>query len=177
MRVTLKQILVSSMFVVLPLVATGCGKDNPVAPKVEQKQYEDVTVTLVSLYAVADGDGIEGAGDFKYEAEVYDGTSLKVSGSPQIDTGNSHTINRQRVIRIEKGQAYNIQVKFRASEMDQNILGTVYADSRMDNLTGSRVHTNGSASAGFNDGERWITLGSGDLQLRLVYTITSKPVA
>jgi hypothetical protein len=77
-------------------------------------------------------------------------------------------------MRIEKGTPYNIQVKFTATEWDQNILDTVYADTRMDNLTEQRIHTESNPSAGFNDGERWITLGTGDLQFRLIYTITSK---
>ena len=68
-------------------------------------------------------------------------------------------------------------MSFTATEWDRTIFGEVYADTRMDHLTESRTHFDGSPAAGFNDGERWITLGAGDLQLRLVYTITSKLVS
>lgn len=161
----------------LPLV-TGCGESNPMAPEPPPApEYIDVTVTLMHVLAVADGDGIEGAGEFSFEATVNDGPGpLVVTGSPTLNDGETSAIGRSKVMRIEKDAAYNIQVKFRATEWDQNIFGTVYADTRMDNLSEERVHRNGNASAGFNDGERWITLGTGDLQLRLVYRITSRPV-
>lgn len=174
MRVTMRSFLLSSLMLALPLL-TGCGKDNPVAPQV-QTQYEDVTVTLVRIIAVADGDGIEGAGDFTYEAFVNDGTSFRVAGSCDINTGDSYTINRKRVIRIEKGQSYNIDVKFTATEWDKDILGNVYPDSRLDHVSAHRLHSNGSTSAGFSDGERTLTIGGSDLQLRFVYRITTAPV-
>ncbi len=177
MQTIVKKLLTTGLLLCLSLV-TGCGKDaNPMAPEAPPApEYVDVTVQLVRLPAVADGDGIEGAGDFSYEAKVYDGTAMTVAGYEELETGSSHTLDRSRVIRIEKGQPYNIKVSFTATEWDRDIFGRTYADTRMDNLTESRTHSNGSSTAGFNDGERWITLGTGDLQLRLVYTITSKPV-
>lgn len=62
------------------------------------------------------------------------------------------------------------------TEWDWNIFNQQYADSRMNNIREERIHRNGSTRPGFNDGERWITLGTGDLQPRLIYTVTSKPV-
>lgn len=161
----------------LPLV-TGCGKDSPTAPKEAAPQYLDVTVTLVRLLAVADGDGIEGAGDFEYYAEVFNGqpSTLTTSGSTQLETGSVLALNKSRVIRVAKGDKQQIRVSFTGTEWDQNILGDVYADTRMDHLTESRTHAENTAAAGFSDGERWITLGTGELQFRLIYTITSKPV-
>jgi hypothetical protein len=161
----------------LPLVA-GCGKDGPTAPKEAAPEFLDVTVTLVRLVAVADGDGIEGEGDFEYSAEVFDGrpTTLTASGSTQLETGSELVLNKSRVIRVAKGDKRQIKVSFTATEWDQSIFGVVYPDTRMDHLTESRTHSETSASASFNDGERWITLGSGDLQFRLVYTIASAPV-
>ena len=177
MSPNLKKLIASSLLFCLPLV-TGCGKDsNPMAPKAPAPpEYVDVTVTLVRLYAVADGDGIEGAGEFSYRALVNDGPGpLDISGYQVLDTGSSHALGQKKVMRIRKDEYYQIQVKFTATEWDMDILGNVYADTRMDNLTEQRMHTSTSTTAGFNDGERWITLGTGDLQFRLVYTITSKP--
>ncbi len=157
---------------------TGCGKDNPMAPETAGPEQLDVTVTLVRLVAVADGDGIEGAGDFEYSAEVFDGrpTTLHVAGSTQLETGSTLALNKSRVIRVTKGDKHQIKVSFTATEWDQTIFGEVYADTRMDHLTEDRTHAETTAAASFNDGERWITLGTGDLQFRLVYSITSKPV-
>ena len=164
-------------FACLPLV-TGCGKDSPTAPEQPAPGYLEVTVTLVRLLAVADGDGIEGAGDFEYSAEVFNGApqTLTVSGSTQLETGSTLALNKSRVIRVAKGDKHAIKVSFSASEWDRDVLGNVYADTRMDHLSEARTHTESTPTATLNDGERWITLGTGDLQLRLVYTITAKPV-
>jgi hypothetical protein len=181
MKSILKPLIVSALLLSLPLV-TGCGKENPMAPEEitppppPAPEYMDVTVTLVRVLAVADGDGIEGAGDFNYRADVYDGSTLVVSGYTELETGYALELNRSRVIRIPKNADYRINVKFTGTEWDRDILGNTYADTRMNNLVEERLHSNGGGSAGFNDGERWITLGEGDLQLRLVYTITTKPV-
>jgi hypothetical protein len=177
MKTTIRQFAAVLTLACLPLV-TGCGKDSPTAPKAAAPEYLDVTVTLVRLLAVADGDGIEGAGDFEYSAEVFNGqpTTLTVSGSTQLETGSTLALNKSRVIRVAKGDKQQIKVSFTGTEWDQNILGTVYADTRMDHLTEARTHTETTAAASFNDGERWITLGTGDLQFRLIYTISSKPV-
>lgn len=80
------------------------------------------------------------------------------------------------MIRAPKGKSYNIMVKFTATEWDANIFGATWPDTRMDNLSEYRIHTDASSTNTFNDGERWITLGTGDLQLRLIYTIISAPV-
>lgn len=75
MNSIVKKVLASSFLLLLPL-ATGCGKDsNPMAPEPPPAAAEslDVTVRLVRVFAVADGDGIEGAGDFVFEAMVFDG--------------------------------------------------------------------------------------------------------
>ncbi len=177
MKNAVKLLIAASLFACLPLV-TGCSKDsNPVAPVPPGPELVDVTVKLVRLLAVADGDGIEGAGEFTFNAVVSDGLpgTLVATGSVDLDTGSTYDLNKTRVIRITKGVAHPIKVDFTGTEWDQSIFGVVYADTRMDNLNESRTHTEGS-SAGFSDGERWITLGTGDLQLRLVYTITSQLV-
>ena len=58
MSTNLKHLLVACALASLPLV-TGCGKEsNPVAPAPPAPEYVDVTVTLVRVLAVADGDGI-----------------------------------------------------------------------------------------------------------------------
>ncbi len=178
MRNALKHLLVASALASLALV-TGCGKgDNPTVPAAPAPEYVDVTVKLVRLLAVADGDGIEGAGEFTFKAVVSDGQpgTLVASGGIGLDTGSTYDLNKTRVIRITKGEAHPITVDFTGTEWDQSIFGVTYADTRMDNLNEFRTHTEASGSSGFNDGERWITLGTGDLQLRLVYTITSVPV-
>ena len=162
---------------VLPPIA-GCGNDNPMAPAAPAPELLDVTVTLVRLVAVADGDYIEGAGDFTYSADVFDGKlrALTASDYTELETGSILALNKTVVIRVTKGDKHAVKVSFNATEWDTNILGAVYADSRMDNLTEFRTHTETTPSASFNDGERWITLGTGDLQFRLVYTIASKAV-
>ena len=177
MRSAAKMLLAATALACLPFV-TGCGKDNPMAPKEAAPEYVDVTVTLVRLLAVADGDGIEGAGDFQYSAEISDGApgTVTAAGSAQLETGSTLALNKARVIRVTKGENRAIKVSFLGTEWDSNIFGAVYADTRMDHLSESRTHTERSTSASYSDGERWITLGTGDLQLRLVYTITSKPV-
>jgi hypothetical protein len=181
MKPNFRNLVVAATLACLPMLS-GCGKGSPTAPQVEAPQpavteYADVSVNLVRVTAIADGDLIEGPGDFAYVARVTDGARVRErSGDVALETGSSFAINSPITYRVPLRQNYNIEVSFRATEWDANILGAVYADARMDNLVEKRVHTDASASSGFNDGERWITLGSGELQLRLVYTITSVPV-
>lgn len=156
----------------------GCGTNHPTAPLAARPDSLDVTVTLDRIFAVADGDGIEGAGDFDYSATVFAsaGKAMGAEGSAKIETGSSLALNRSRVYRFEKGSDGIVEVSFTATEWDQNIFGEVYPDSRLDHVTEFRIHSETKAGATFNDGERWITLGSGGLQLRLIYRITSKAV-
>ena len=180
MKSIVKSLLALGLLLSLTLV-TGCGKNaNPMSPNVDPtppaKEYIDVTVTLQYVYAVADGDGIEGAGEFEYEAIVYDGPNpLMVSGSPVLNDGESSHISQSKVMRVEKGAPYTIEVGFVATEWDWNIFGYKYADTRMDHLHDQRAHTTLGVD-GFNDGDRTLLVGEGDLRLRLNYTITSKPV-
>ena len=177
MKSTVTKLLTASLLLWLPLV-TGCDKaSNPMAPDpAPAPALVDVTVNLVDLYAVADGDGIEGAGEFSYKLTIYDGTTMEVQGSQEIDTGNYHVINKSKVFRIEKNKPYNIVVSLTATEWDTDILGRTWADTRMDNLTDSQKHSNGSGTAGMNDGARSLVVGSGDCRLRLDYNITSRTV-
>jgi hypothetical protein len=181
MRSIVKKLLALSLLLSLPLV-TGCDKGaNPMAPEVNpppQTEYVDVTVTLLYVYTPADGDGIEGFGDFDYEAIVSDGPgALVVSGYREIDTGASVPINRSKVVRVEKGAPYNIKVSFRATEWDWPVIGDRYPDTRLNNLGDYNIHSNGATGRnGFNAGECSLTVGEGDCRLMLYYKITSKPV-
>jgi hypothetical protein len=179
MNSNIKNLLASSLLLLLPL-ATGCGKaGNPMAPKVEPAAAEslDVKVTLVRFVAVVDGDGIEGPGDFDFRAVVYDGapTTLDVYGLIHVESGDTYSIDRSRTIRIAKDDSYRIDVMFACSELDGDILGRTWNDTRMDNLSDHRMHSNGSPTAGFG-GVHSITLGGGELEVRLDYKITTTPV-
>jgi hypothetical protein len=180
MNSNIKNLLATSLLLLLPL-ATGCGKaGNPMAPKVEPAAAEslDVKVTLVRIEALLDGDGIEGPGDFDFAASVYDGAppTLEVSGFEHIDAGSHYTIERSRTIRCPKDDSYRIIVKFEATEWDGDIFGGSWPDTRMDHLKDQHIIVNGSSSNDFNlAGERYITLGGDELRIRLVYRMTSTP--
>jgi len=158
----------------LPLL-TGCGKDsNPVAPHASAAEPESlsVTVTLQRVDAIADGDGIEGAGDFSFQmsvTEVGGGGRLFLSRSAGIDEGDSYTVNEVARFRIPRDRV--VQIGFASTEWDRDILGRTYADSRMDNLSTSRSHSDRSTTAGVRSYTGYLRLGSGELEVRLHYTL------
>jgi hypothetical protein len=117
---------------VLALFVAGCGK-SPTAPP-EQAAGPDsleVTVTFETILAVADGDGVEGAGDFDFAMRVTKGsdTYYHATNEVHLNTGEVLTLNRRKIFRFPVTAAEAIDFAIVATEWDQDIFGNIFPDS------------------------------------------------
>lgn len=118
----------------LVVLAAGCGT-SPTAPRgaphVESDSME-VTVTFQSILVVADGDGIEGAGDFRFSMRASkngDDLYYATGDLVHLNTGETLTLNKTKIYRFRHPTDDMIALVAVASEIDQDIFGNTYPDS------------------------------------------------
>ena len=158
-------------------IVAGCGGEGggPTAPP----STTTITLTLDfhPIEVEEDCDGIEGDGDFKFSVEtVRSPTDMAVDvvydKSVSIGPGgNSEPLGRRSY--TFSGTEYRERtVRFGASEMDRDVFGTVYNDSRLSFQSGFLVHfyNNGTWNT---LGDHSITLGSDGCRVRLRWTASA----
>lgn len=164
----------------------GCGSDHqslptaPAPPSPSQVYWRN-NVTVTKFEALADGDGIEGAGEFEFSADVgYRDTTGTVyyqvatkSWNRALSTGESSTLNWSTDLQGSYlGGAYAAYVQFWCTEWDADLLGNPVADPDM-NLR----HV--TAVEKLNPGARvsnYITMGTDRCKVRLYYTMEADTV-
>jgi hypothetical protein len=149
----------------------GGGADASTGPAADNQ----LVVELDWIDVIQDCDGIEGKGDFTFTLYAQQKNQPDVQiykGSPTVGAGERFPLARVHtfVVPASDGDSY-VNVGFEATEWDKNIFGTVYADSRLDDVREFVQHklTNGTWS---RLGTQTITLGTGtpnDCNVKLTY--------
>ena len=157
---------------------TACTTDSMVAPDPEPAPQPIVTTTKLQVdfnyvEAVKDCDGIEGDGDFHFRVRAMQswGGSVTVHnrGHTLGDGGRTAALGRHTfTAAATTGQQVTIELT--ASERDKPLIGATYNDSRMNNATRTAVHAYRDGKW-TSTGPRTITLGSGNCQVRLHYSV------
>lgn len=130
-------------------------------------QVLETTTTIVSLEALNDGDGIEGAGEFRFTVEV---PGENKSWERTISTGNRASLNWTTSHKsVYGGTPLTSYVKITCSEIDKDITGREYNDGDMDYR-----NARADESVPAPDITNYITLGNNECKVRLHYTIKSK---
>ncbi len=139
---------------------------EPPAPQATRLQLD-----FSNIEVIADCDGIEGDGEFKFSVVVRPSFASAITiynASRTMGDGDRTPALGRRTLSAVSSPGQQVTVEFRASEVDHSIFTGEYNDSRMDNLLGTSIHLyNGSTWS--NQGPRSITLGSGSCQVRLNY--------
>jgi thiol-activated cytolysin len=137
-----------------------------------------IVVTLDRFYVWRDCDGIEGDGDFEFQAQVSGGPGgpFTINRSPTLGQEAVSLIRQDTRFDLPREEGQSFTVDFWSSEWDVPVIGSSYRDSRMDNLHGSVVHRfqNGAWTSvgGEADGVIRIRLGGGECQAELWYTVS-----
>ncbi len=141
------------------------------------KTIDNIDIKLSRFNVYRDCDGIEGAGEFSFDVQVLDknGTKLATYSLNNItkSDGQHVDLNKTLSIKLKREMGSKFTVKFTCSEWDKDILGRVYADSRMDHKAVSFTHGfNSSGSWSDISGTRKLDTNPGsDCSTELTYTI------
>ncbi len=154
----------------LAVLTAGCGGDSPTGPGPAPKTMT-LTINFSSIQVIEDCDGIEGDGDFDFEVLASTPDAITIVDRETITLGpggKSRSLGRQS-FTMDASVHPHVDVSFRASELDKDIFGTVYADARLDHVLGSvdHVYSNGAWS---HVGPQSIILGSSGCRVRLDWT-------
>ena len=155
----------------LAVLTAGCGGGgSPTGPGPTPKSVT-LTLNFSSIEVIEDCDGIEGDGDFDFEVLASTPDAVTIVDRETITLGpggRSRSLGRQS-FTMDAGENTHVVVSFRATELDKNILGTVYADARLNHVLGSidHVYSNGMWS---HLGPQSISLGSSGCRVRLDWT-------
>lgn len=150
--------------------------NNPACSQPPAPSNTTVRLDFNYVEAVKDCDGFplgEGEFDLRVTAtpSFASGTTVLNSIQRGLDDGERTGALGRRTFTTEATSGKQINVKFEASEIDFDILGSPFDDSRMSNREITRTHTfNGTTWSG--TGPRSITMGSGDCQVRLSYDVS-----
>lgn len=150
---------------------------------VTTQKYNTIDIFLDKFNVVKDCDGVgAGDGEFRVDAYVRDINGKNIHHyTKSIDSGEgANSINKTYKITLEKKIGEKFTVAFYCSEYDKNVWGTTIKDSRMNSEYGADTFEfNSSAQwglAGTGGGSspiiESISLGSGNCQVRLNYSVT-----
>ncbi|MGI9175682.1 MAG: thiol-activated cytolysin family protein, partial [Rhodothermales bacterium] len=144
------------------------------------KTASRVTITMDQFHVIKDCDGIEGSGDFHLYGAIFDNaTGQNVNREDfgfngQADDGNNIAINKNVTVDVPNQAGKKFWVYFRSYEVDQDILGNTWNDTRMDDVRKNSEHAwqAGGWSNLSSSGRYSITNGSGDCRARLDYRVS-----
>ena len=169
-----------SFIVVFVLALSGCDAAGPEQPGPGPEPgpgNTSIRVDFNYVEAVKDCDGFPlGEGEFSFGvyARPSFGSSTTVYTSNQrgFADGQRSGALGQREFTTTAVNGQEVTIEFKASEVDYDIFGNnPFNDSRMSSRTQTTRHT--------FDGRKWsgsgpqtITMGSGDCQVRLSYTVS-----
>jgi len=165
---------VYGLILFLPLlILTACSEDeaSPTAPDPGPQtiQLVEVTTTIVRFEALNDGDGIEGAGEFRFTVDV---PGDEKSWERTLSSGNSSNLNWTTTYQqAYSGDPRKTYVRIHCSEIDKDITGREYNDGDMNLRFLEAEETVPSA-----DITNYMTLGNSECRVRLHYTIKSKVI-
>lgn len=124
---------------------TTTTEPAPTTTTTEPIREATVTVTLIRFQALKDCDGIEGFGDFFFEAYVTTpggGIEGSTSGDRQLTDLEYWNHLEEVTFTVPEEQGSEFAVVFGSSEKDQKAFtGEVYNDERMDNAMHTASHT------------------------------------
>ncbi len=126
-----------------PTTAPPTTQPSTTAPPTTEPPLSNITVTLIRFQAISDCDGIEGIGEFGFRAYVStpDGT-VHGEATSSVNLSDNEYENQLADVSLQlpQTQGREFTVHFQSSEIDKDIFGTVYNDSRMDGLTIRQTH-------------------------------------
>jgi thiol-activated cytolysin len=118
-----------------------------------------ITLDFGNIVVTGDCDGI-GAGEVTWALELLDQNGVKfdgVNGYTVISSGNKISpANKHFVFNVSGRDLTKFSVRMRISETDQDILGKTFHDDRMDNRSGTKVHTWSDGKWSSTGGPIWI---------------------
>lgn len=107
------------------------------------RAFASVNVHLDRFFVSKDCDGIEGAGDFKFLAEVTSRQGRHGSwqkGGLSIDDGGSAVINQEYRFDVPLSAGSYFKVRAVGEEWDKPVIGAAYLDSRMKGDAAEKVY-------------------------------------
>ena len=118
--------LVLGVVVLGSLMACGNDESSPTAPDPPAQRTISVleyTVTFTRFECIADGDGVEGAGEFDFTA--YADRSGSKSWERSLSSGQSASLDWSWPGGVTgyQGGPVPVEVGFRCTEWDRNVLG------------------------------------------------------
>lgn len=166
--------VLSILLLLAPLAACSDDDGSPTDPGDPSAELIPVlvyTLTITRFECIVDGDGVEGAGEFEFTA--YGGEGGQQTWERSLSSGQSAALDWSWVEGYHgyEGDPVPVEIGFRCTEWDRNILNEVYPDSNMDgrHVTATEMVTEGSIS-------NYITMGNAQCKVRLHYGITAEVV-
>ncbi len=123
------------------------------------KTADIIDMNIKNFKAIRDCDGIEGEGEFEIWVEISAGNKKFYKTSIKLSRNQSVALNWEHSFKANLTEGNHFTVKFICREWDKDILGRVFADSRMNKKSGSIRHE-------YSNG-RWTNLGNGSKLITL----------
>ncbi len=157
----------------LAVLVAACGGSS-VGPSAPDPTPATTTLTLdfAQIEVLEDCDGIEGDGEFHFgvaTSSLQSPIDVLYSKDVVLGPGGKSGVLGRRSYQLDAIEGTVMDVEFSATELDRNILGEEYSDTRLDHAVAYVYHTyrNGHWS---NLGPQSITLGSDGCRVRLYWT-------
>ena len=140
------------------------------------KTGDTIRIFLDRFKVISDCDGgLNGDGEWRFTAAVTNGSTrvnTESSGTVTLGDGDARQIDDEAVFTAPRTPGARFNVAFTSSEIDRDVFGNTFNDSRMNGRTGTITHEFGSTGwTNLNNGGR-ITIrnGSGGCAAELWYT-------
>jgi hypothetical protein len=157
-------------------IVTGCGGggDGPSAPAVPAMITLNLDFTYIEVEE--DCDGIEGDGDFEFRVQTYrlptDTAEIVYHKSVNLGPGGYSEWIGRRSYTFPATETEQRTVWFGASEMDKDVFGWTYTDSRLSYASGTLEYS--YANGTWNTlGVQSIALGSDGCRVTLRWTASA----
>lgn len=141
-----------------------------------ERTGDNIRVFLDQFKVVTDCDGgLNGDGEFRFTAAINNGSTrvkTESSGDVTLGDGDARQIDDETVFTAPRTPGARFTVTFTSSELDRDVFGNVFNDSRMSGRSSTVTHEFGSSGwTNLNNGGRIVIRnGSGTCAAELWYT-------
>lgn len=145
---------------------------------VASQDANTISIYLGNFSVIKDCDGIEGAGEFKFNVQFLDENNHALAStytkSLTVNDPYNYLINLTRTFTLPRTVGKKFVIKLTCYETDKSVFGAVYYDDRMNGATKSGIFSyqeNGSWTGAATTGALEIGKGT-DCDVQLHYSVT-----